>query len=256
MIFAEDRPGAAEGRVGHPARRPHPTWTIYQFDPTTSGLVPRPIMERLFPFGLTIEPPEGAAVDSWERAARVVHQRYLDSLGNQRDPTKPAQQPWADLSPFYRASNIRLVTATLAGAESVGRTWGPVPADQADTASTAVHRPAGADGRLEHESWHRFYLEQGWSYGATRDDARRVHNALRPWDQPPTTASGRSATYGTPWAPCTLWVTGPGRRRPVLGPCHPARRGARHGAGGRLAVADPCRRLAAGPGRRLPGPQR
>jgi hypothetical protein len=184
VIFAG--PGTDSGRDPAPtllAAR-HPTWTIYQFDATTSGLVHRPIMERLFPFGLTIEPPEGAAVDSWERAARVVHQGYLDSLGDQRDPTKPAQRPWAELPPFYRASNIRLVTATLAGAESVGRTWGPVPADQTGTSSTAVQPDQLRQmARLEHESWRRFYLEQGWTYGATRDDARSVHNALQPWDQ-------------------------------------------------------------------------
>lgn len=185
VIFAEDgtgRPSAELSPTLLAAR--HPDWTIYPLDAATSGLVPRPIMERLYPFGLTIEPPEGAAVDSWERAARVVHQRYLDSLGDQRDPTKPAQRPWAELPPFYRASNIRLVTATLAGAESVGRTWGPVPADQARTASTAVPPDQQREmARLEHESWRRFYSEQGWTYGTNRDDSRRVHNALQPWDQ-------------------------------------------------------------------------
>jgi hypothetical protein len=34
---------------------------------------------------------------------------------------------------------------------------------------------------FEHESWRRFYREHGWSYGATRNDAKRVHNALVPW---------------------------------------------------------------------------
>jgi hypothetical protein len=69
----------------------HPNWTIYHSDATTQGLVHRPIMERLYPFGLTIEPPEGAAVDSWERAARVVHQSYLAGLGDQIDLSKPAR---------------------------------------------------------------------------------------------------------------------------------------------------------------------
>ena len=34
---------------------------------------------------------------------------------------------------------------------------------------------------FEHESWRRFYLEHGWSYGRMRNDAKRVHNALVPW---------------------------------------------------------------------------
>jgi hypothetical protein len=74
VVFADDLDGPGRGDVSATllAAR-HPAWTIYRFDATTAGLVPRPIMERLYPFGLTIEPPEGAAVDSWERAARVVH---------------------------------------------------------------------------------------------------------------------------------------------------------------------------------------
>jgi hypothetical protein len=185
VLFADDRPGPLGADLSPTllAAR-HPDWTIYAFDSATEGLVPRPIMERLYPFGPTLEPPEGAAVDSWERAARVVHQGYLDSLGDRRDPARPAHRQWADLPPFYRASNVRLVTATLAGAESVGRTWGPIPADRTDAATTAVPPDQLAEmARLEHDSWRWFYREQGWSYGDRRDDARRVHDALRPWEQ-------------------------------------------------------------------------
>ena len=75
MIFADDLVGARKDDLSPTLLAAlHPNWTIYHSDATTSGLVARPIMERLYPFGLTIEPPEGAAVDSWERAARVVHQ--------------------------------------------------------------------------------------------------------------------------------------------------------------------------------------
>lgn len=194
VIVADDRPGTSSDDLSPTllAAR-HPAWTIYSFDGATQGLVPRPIMERLYPFGLSIEPPEGAAVDSWERAARVVHEGYLNGLGDQRDPARPAHGRWADLPPFYRASNVRLVTATLAGAESVGRTWGPVPADRAESATTAVPPDQlGEMARLEHESWRRFSLEQGWTYGAARDDARRVHNALQPWEQLSADFRGRA----------------------------------------------------------------
>ncbi len=183
VIFADDLAGGRKDDLSATLLAAlHPNWTIYHSDATTQGLVPRPIMERLYPFGLTIEPPEGAAVDSWERAARVVHQTYLASLGDQIDPTKPAQRPWEELSPFYRASNVRLVTATLAAAESVGRTWGPSSTSPGEAASTAID-PGQLQvmAEFEHESWRRFYLEHGWSYGATRNDAKRVHNALVPW---------------------------------------------------------------------------
>jgi len=185
VIFADDLVGARKDDLSATLLAAlHPNWTIYHSDATTQGLVPRPIMERLYPFGLTIEPPEGAAVDSWERAARVVHQTYLASLGDQVDPSKPAQRPWEELSPFYRASNVRLITATLAAAESVGRTWGPTSTGPGDSASTAVD-PGQLQvmAEFEHESWRRFYLEHGWSYRPTRNDAKQVHNALVPWSE-------------------------------------------------------------------------
>lgn len=184
VIFADD-PARVRTRDADPGpallAASHPDWTIYAADPAVQGLAPRPIMERLFAFGLTIEPPVGFAVDSWERAARVVHEAYLSGLGDQREPARPTHGPWPALPPFYRASNVRLVTATLAGAEATGRTWGPT--DGRPGASTAVP-PDQLEvmARLEHESWRRFHLEQGWRYGPVRDDARRRHDALQPWD--------------------------------------------------------------------------
>lgn len=161
----------------------HPTWNVYHADGSTQGLAARPVMKGLHPFGLTIEPAPGGPVGSWERAARVVHRSYLQSLG-EVDPARPAQRPWEELAPFYRESNIRLVTATLAGAESVGRAWAPEAQSWSGPASTAVE-PAQlvAMAEFEHTTWRQFHLDAGWGYGEVRDDARRVHNALLPWDR-------------------------------------------------------------------------
>ena len=162
VIFADDLVGARKDDLSATLLAAlHPNWTIYHSDSATVGLADRPIMERLFPFGLTIEPKEGTALDSWERAARVVHQKYLDDMGAALDPGKPAQRPWAQLSGFYRASNVRLVTATLAGAESIGRTWGPTPKDpRAQVTGGIDPDQLIALSRFEHESWLRFYCRR------------------------------------------------------------------------------------------------
>ncbi len=258
VIFADHRVGTGDDLSATLLAAQHPDWTIYHPDAETQGLVPRPIMERLYPYGLTIEPPEGAALDSWERAARVVHQSYLDSLTD-RDETKPAQRPWAELDPFYRASNVRLVTATLAAAESVGRSWGPPAGGVAELATTAVPPDQLEQmAELEHESWRRFYTEHGWRYGPARDDARQVHDALVPWSQ---LGIGLSAASGAdrhrrarhPARPRLPILDG---QRPAVADDDPPGRGAGDGAAAALAMADPRRRLAAGAARRLPGPQR
>ena len=130
VIFADDLVGGPKGRpVGHlaggaaselddlPHRRRH----------SGAGLAAN--HGAALPVRADHRASGGAPVDSWERAARVVHQTYLLDLGKDLEPKLPAQRPWSDLSTFYRASNVRLVTPTLAGAEAVGRSWGPVPSE-------------------------------------------------------------------------------------------------------------------------------
>ena len=196
VIFADDLVGTRKDDLSATLLAAlHPTWTIYHSDSATVGLADRPIMEQLFPFGLTIEPKEGMALDSWERAARVVHQKYLDGMGAALDPAKPAQRPWAQLSGFYRESNVRLVTATLAGAESIGRTWGPTPQDpEAQVTGGIDPEQFAALSRFEHASWLRFYLDAGWKFEPERDDARSRHNALVPWGS--LTAAYKERTRG------------------------------------------------------------
>jgi hypothetical protein len=194
VIFADDLVGSRKDDLSATLLAAlHPNWTIYHTDSATQGLAAQPIMERLYPFGLTLEPPQGAPVDSWERAARVAHQTYLLGLGHDPDPSLPAQRPWSDLSPFYRASNVRLITATLAGAETAGRSWGPTPparSGEVTSSITAEHLRCMA--RLEHASWLHFYRENRWSYGSPRNDTRRIHDALVPWTQ--LTANYREKT--------------------------------------------------------------
>ena len=99
-------------------------------------------MERLFPFGLTTEAPVALPVDSWERAARVVHEQYR--LGLERegraDPSQPAQRPWDQLESFHKETNIRQVTTALSAAEQAGRSWGPVTDAQGRDRRGIAHR--------------------------------------------------------------------------------------------------------------------
>ena len=129
LIFTEE-----DDQASYLAAR-HPGWTIFAFTPDARGLATDAIMEGLVPYGLTTEVPADWPVDSWERAARVVHERYR----RQRDPKarpRPSDRSWDDgLDPFLKESNVRLVTATLASVEALGRSWGP------------IYRPVRTEGR-------------------------------------------------------------------------------------------------------------
>jgi hypothetical protein len=158
----------------------NPGWTIFDWSTTTRGVAAEPVMEKLYPFGLTTEAASGWPVDSWERAARVVHENYRLLHVPHPDPAVPSHRAWDDgLDPFLKESNVRLVTTTLAAAESVGRSWGP---------STATPQPPDAEqldrmAQLEHASWLKHHVDNGWRYGARRSDSAKVHPAMVGWEQ-------------------------------------------------------------------------
>ena len=167
----------------------NPTWTIFDWSPTTRGVADQPIMERLYPFGLTLDAPSSLPVDSWERAARVVHEQYrlIMRQHQQLEPSKPSHRAWEQLDRFLRESNIRQVTTAVAAAESLGRSWGPVVrgvrSDGLVTSAEISESELDAMAKMEHASWMEYLEDNGWRYGSERDDRRHLHPSLRAWDQ-------------------------------------------------------------------------
>jgi hypothetical protein len=187
LILADD-PTGSETRLATYLAALNPTWTIFDWSPNTRGVADQPIMELLYPFGLTMEAPSSLPVDSWERAARVVHEQYrLTAQQHQQlDANKPSHQPWDQLEPFLRESNIRQVTTALAAAESLGRSWGPVVRGVTSDGLVASAEVSASEldtmARIEHESWMKHLHNNGWRYGPQRDDRHRIHPSLRAWD--------------------------------------------------------------------------
>jgi hypothetical protein len=187
LILADD-PTGSETRLATYLAALNPTWTIFDWSPNTRGVADQPIMELLYPFGLTMEAPSSLPVDSWERAARVVHEQYrlIAQQHQQLDASKPSHQPWDQLEPFLRESNIRQVTTALAAAESLGRSWGPVVSGVTADGLVASAEVSASEldtmARIEHESWMKHLHNNGWRYGAQRDDHRHIHPSLRAWD--------------------------------------------------------------------------
>ncbi len=187
LILADD-PTGSETRLATYLAALNPTWTIFDWSPNTRGVADQPIMELLYPFGLTMDAPSSLPVDSWERAARVVHEQYrlIAQQHQQLDAGKPSHQPWDQLEPFLRETNIRQVTTALAAAESLGRSWGPVVSGVTSDGLVASAEVSASEldtmARIEHESWMRHLHNNGWRYGAQRDDRHRIHPSLRAWD--------------------------------------------------------------------------
>lgn len=174
-----------------------PTMPVYSWDPESRvSDKPVPIVGRLRTYRLMLEMPDGQAPDAWERAASLIHGRYLAALGPQRQQL-PSRLPWNELDEFYRGSNRRQVRNALWMVEQIAAhtwdTWGspPVPLAERDMAGLPPleqlarlgfdHDAAMAMARAEHQDWCRYYRRNGWRYGPHRDDKHRVHDKLVDW---------------------------------------------------------------------------
>ncbi len=174
-----------------------PDMPVYAWDPKARGTEDSlDIVGMLQPYGLALDTREGQVQDAWERAARLIHERYAATIDPQA-PRSPAAMPWAQLNEFYRGSNRRQVRNALWMVEQIaGHTWntwgsppaelsGRVMADSPPLKQLALmgfdHHSAMSMAKAEHEDWCRYYRRNGWKYGSRRDDSRKIHDKLVDW---------------------------------------------------------------------------
>lgn len=154
------------------------------------------VVGMLQSYSLVLDTREGQVRDAWERAARLIHERYVATL-DPAAPRSPAAMPWAELNELYRGSNRRQVRNALWMVEQIAghtwNTWGSPPAqlsgrDMADSAPLEQLALLGFDqyaamsmAQAEHEDWCRYYRHNGWKYGSPRDDSRKIHDKLVDW---------------------------------------------------------------------------
>lgn len=185
----------------------------------------------LVSFGLSLATPPGGDDDAWERAARLIHERY-----RRRYPQARLAVPWEDLPEFYRQSNRRQLGVVRRGLAALGRTWSPTTPEAVEFDEGRLES-GGPDlviteglalfdltleeltdlARVEHESWVRHYRAAGWEPAATRDDDARRHPDLIAWDELPP-ARRRSAMAGVVDTLLQLRALGYRAVRPVAEP--------------------------------------
>jgi hypothetical protein len=199
VIFVDDKVrGPSNSRsTGTRLAARFPTMSIHIWD-TDAQMAqdPLPIVGRLRTYRLALDVPEGQAQDVWERAAKLIHQRYVADIGPEPDPP-PTRLPWAELDEFYRESNRRQVRNALWMVEQIAEhtwnTWGdpPKPLSVHDMSGLTAfqklermgfdHDFAVKMAKAEHEDWCRYYRRNHWKYGAVRNDKDRIHNKLVDW---------------------------------------------------------------------------
>lgn len=174
-----------------------PTMPVYCWDSDAHMAdEPAPIVGRLRTYRLALDMPKGQAQDAWARAAKLIHERFVASIGPESQPHS-ARAPWAQLDEFFRESNRRQVRNALWMVEQIAghtwNTWGnpPTPLTVRDMTGLPPlkqlvrmgfdHDSAMKMAQAEHEDWRSYYERNGWKYGPVRDDEKRVQNKLVDW---------------------------------------------------------------------------
>jgi hypothetical protein len=129
--------------------------------------------------------------DGRDACARALHEAYLRG----RSPSEQAAQAWERLPDTLRRANIRAADHLPAklwslGLDIDGLEPGAIPALD-DAANRRLAQLRGGHGiehmrplaRLEHERWMIERKLEGWRYAPARDNARRLHPQLVPWEQ-------------------------------------------------------------------------
>jgi hypothetical protein len=116
-----------------------------------------------------------------DELARVIHEHYRDSIAAQgRDPAaEPAGRPWEDLEASYRDASRQQADHLWAKLALVD--CRAVPEEQVEVFAFTpleVERLAV----IEHQRWAADRWLAGWTYAPVRDNARRHHPQLVPYE--------------------------------------------------------------------------
>lgn len=120
-----------------------------------------------------------------ETLAQSMHASYRrNQLARGADPDTPSLARWSELDEDLRDSNRAFAYGIPEKMRAIGCIVVPTTlVDLQDAAAIFSADELEELARLEHDRWMRDRIRDGWSYGATRDDARKLHPSLVAYDE-------------------------------------------------------------------------
>lgn len=159
---------------------------LHKYVPTSAAIYARlsqVTTDLLIPFGSPDEllTPENVLHRRLEERAKTMHEIYLKS----NHLTSPR---WEDLDAFTRRSNLSSADHVLAKVRILlGDPFRELTQETMQEAFVKWQNewPQKKDffRRVEHERWMRFHLMNNWQYSEVRDDRKRLHPSLLPFDR-------------------------------------------------------------------------
>jgi hypothetical protein len=160
--------GAAQGLLDDPLWSGFPNLYLVPFDVATVRAFVTPSDHGFDP-----------AVQ--EEMAKSFHARYVKGSTSRLPKT---MQPWPKLDKTFQRANLEQAQYSVEILEAAGfavRKAAGAPAIFAEFTEDDVERMA----ELEHGRWNVERLRDGWRFGKPRDDSRKLHDCLVPWNELP-----------------------------------------------------------------------
>lgn len=114
--------------------------------------------------------------------AEAIHEKYRRNRENDLPAHLPAMQPWSELVEGLKRANRSQADDIIRKLERVGCGYRP----RRDTKSPAIQftkKELELLSEREHERWTKERTDAGYSYGPVRDETRKTHPYLVPWNK-------------------------------------------------------------------------
>ena len=160
--------GSADALLKDPLWSAWPNLYPLPFDPAT-------IRAFIVPSDRAIDP----AVR--EKMGESFHREYVK---NSTSRLPENMKPWPKLKPTYRRANLEQASYAVEILQTAGFVVSKaidVPTVFSDFTSKEVEQMA----EMEHGRWNIDRLRDAWRFGKVRDNERKLHDCLVPWDQLP-----------------------------------------------------------------------
>jgi hypothetical protein len=118
--------------------------------------------------------------------ARALHEDYYENqIKEGKAPgSKPALYRWDELSDQFKDSNRQAADHILIKLRAIGKRVDKIRDDRPSLTSFESDDPrVELLAQMEHARWCAELWLQGYSQTANRDDARKLHPCLLPWDK-------------------------------------------------------------------------
>ncbi|HUT32558.1 MAG TPA: RyR domain-containing protein [Planctomycetota bacterium] len=119
-----------------------------------------------------------------EDIARELHNRYLPPMQGERPADDPTMQPWDKLPELYKESNRQVADQIPEKLQSIGCSFRPA-GEGAPPPFQLADREIERLAQMEHERYVEERKRAGWVYGPERDEEKRTHPCIVPWDKLP-----------------------------------------------------------------------